>query len=213
MANEGVVKQRGTDSSGRPIYMTNYMADFWEAVVADLGFRPVITQGAWMARVPGGGAENSAGFPDAGGCLDWRTWNLTTDQSAKVVRTIRRHGAGAWRRYKSQGMSEDHGHLVLGTDPGISVAALGQWREYLAGGDGLSGDGKDYEWRPNPLVLEPPEGDDMGYTEDELTDIIRGAVRAELANAGETIKLDVGKPRKWSLETVAATLLGRGRQG
>ena len=206
MANEGVVEQRGTDSSGRPILMTRYMHDFWEGVVDDLGFRPVITQGAWMARVPGGGAENSEGFHDAGGCLDYRTRDLTLAQNLAVIRTIRLHGAGAWRRYRSQGMSEDHGHLVLGTDPGISIAALGQWREYLAGGDGLTGTAPDYEWRPNPLVLQPPEGDDMKAEDwDRLEKLLDKKVEAVLDGLGD-VKIDVGAGSKWSLSRVLTVL-------
>lgn len=177
----------GTDSSGRAILMTVRMRDWWETVVTELGFRPVITQGAWMARVPGGGAENSKGYHDGGGCLDLRVWNLTTAQAKKVVRVGRDNGAGTWRRYKGQGMDEDHIHLVLGSDFGLTDAAAAQWREYVAGGDGLAGDSPDYEYRPDPLVLEPPEVE-MAFTEEDLRRFIREEVAAELDRAVETKK-------------------------
>lgn len=188
MSDDGEVSRYGTDSSGRPILMTRYMAEWWEDVVDDLGFRPVITQGAWMARVPGGGAENSEGYHDAGGCLDLRVWDRTQIERERMVRVTRLHAAGGWRRYKSQGMSEDHFHLVLGTDPGISVPALRQWQEYLAGGDGLTGTAPDYEWRPDPIVTKPPEGDEM---KDADWDRLDKMLDAKLANLGD-VKVDLG---------------------
>jgi hypothetical protein len=151
------VDKYGIDSSGRAILMTAYMAAWWEGVVDALGFRPVITQGAWMARVPGGGAENSEGFHDGGGCLDLRVWDRTPLERLAMVKAIRLHGAGGWRRYKVQGMTEDHLHLVLGTDHGLTDGAAAQWRDYIDGRDGLADNGPDYEWRPSPLVLTPPE--------------------------------------------------------
>jgi hypothetical protein len=176
----------GTDSSGRAILMTRRMSDWWEGVVSELGFRPVITQGAWMARVPGGGAENSKGYHDGGGCLDIRTRDLTRVQQLAWVRVCRERGAGAWRRFVFQGMDEDHGHLVLGSDFGLTDNAAQQWREYLAGGDGLAGSGSDYEWRPDPIVTEPPVEDDMPYTKEELVAIVQAGVRAELERPTET---------------------------
>lgn len=168
------VRNRGTDSSGRAILMTDYMADWWEQVVADLGFRPVITQGAWMARVPGGGAENSQGYHDGGGCLDLRTWDRTPAQREQMVRVIRLNGAAGYRRYTWQGMDEDHFHLTLGTDHGLTSGARFQWSEYIAGRDGLASRGKDYEWRPSPLVLTPPkkEWDEMA-SKDEIREVFR----------------------------------------
>lgn len=187
----------GTDSSGRAILMTRYMADWWEDVVSELGFRPVITQGAWMARVPGSGAENSKGYHDGGGCLDIRTRDLTEPQRLQWVKVCRRRGAGAYRRYKSQGMEEDHGHLVLGSDYGLTANAAAQWREYLAGGDGLLGGAPDYEWRPDPIVTKPPEEDEMkaedwerlqNMLDAQRKSIVADFLTATITKAGDTVK-------------------------
>jgi hypothetical protein len=149
------VRDHGTDTSGRPILMTEFMAAWWEAIVADLGFRPTIVQGAFMSRL-GGGASASAGYHDAGGCLDLRTWDLTDTQQQAVIRATRWGGAGSWIRDAKHGGMDPHIHLVLGSDAPLAPGASWQWLAYLNGGDGLSGGGRDYHPRPTPLVTEPP---------------------------------------------------------
>lgn len=150
----------GTDTSGRGVYMTKYMRAWWERVVEDLGFEPTIVQGAFMTR-NGGGASDSAGYHDQGGCLDLRTWDRTADELEQMVRTLRRFGAAAWRRDVAHGGMDPHLHFVLGTDQPLDSGAAYQWRQYLAGRDGLASNGSDYEWRPDPLVTEPPQEDPM----------------------------------------------------
>ena len=146
----------GTDSSGRPILMTRRMRRWWRRVCRRLGFTPVIVQGAFMARV-GGGAKDSAGYHDGGGCLDLRTRDLTDAKIERLVRVLRLMGAAAWVRDERHGM-EPHIHLVLGYDFDLSAGARNQWRDYIAGWDGLARRGRDYHWRPNPMVpLPPPE--------------------------------------------------------
>ncbi|NYD43924.1 hypothetical protein [Nocardioides panaciterrulae] len=151
------VHRYGTDTSGRGIYLTAYMHDWWQAVVADLGFEPTIVQGAFMTR-NGGGAAASAGYHDQGGCMDVRIWDLTGSQVDKLVRTIREHGGGAWRRDKTpqHGGMDPHCHITLGTDQPLSAGAAASWRSYLAGCNGLANNAPDYEWRPRPLVTTPP---------------------------------------------------------
>lgn len=150
------VIQRGVDSSGRPMYATAYMWAWWDGVCERLGFAPVVTQAAFMSRVPGGGADASAGVHNEGGCFDLRTWNLTTDQKAQVVRECRRSGAAAYLRDEQHGGMTEHIHLCLGTDRPLASGAAWQWSEYQAGRDGLASRGPDYHWRPDPLVLVPP---------------------------------------------------------
>lgn len=150
------VRRRGTDSSGRGIYATDYMWSWWGDVCKELGFTPVITQGAWMTKA-GGGARDSAGYHDGGGTFDLRVWNLTDQQVAKTIRTLRRHGAAAWlRNAEHGGFTDPHIHFVLGSDFGLSSGARSQWASYVAGRDGLASNGADYHWRPTPLVLKPP---------------------------------------------------------
>lgn len=160
------VIQHGTDPNGRPIYMTRYMAEWWERVTDELGFDPTIVQGAFMARA-GGGAAASAGYHDLAGCLDLRVWDRSEEQVQRMIRVLRQMGAAAWLRDERHGM-DDHIHLVLGTDHPLTVGASYQWRQYVRGRDGLAGDGPDYHGRPSPLVLEPPEEDPMADYEGQL---------------------------------------------
>lgn len=152
---ETTVVRVGTDSSGRPIFMTRYMRRWWRRVVTRLGFTPTITQGAWMVKA-GGGAAASAGYHDGGGCLDIRVWDLTPVQQRRLVRLVRDMGAGGWIRDKERGGMEPHFHLVLGSDSGLSAGARAQWQDYLNGLDGLASRGPDYHWRPDPLKTTPP---------------------------------------------------------
>lgn len=166
----------GTDTSGRAVYMTKYMRAWWLRVTEELGFEPTIVQGAFMARA-GGGASDSAGYHDGAGCLDLRTWDRTADEIDQTIRVLRRYGAAAWRRDQRHGM-DPHIHFVLGTDRPLDGGAAYQWRQYLDGRNGLASNGPDYEWRPCPLVTEPPE-DDMFSDDDRATlDATREAVAA-----------------------------------
>lgn len=157
------VRRRGADPNGRPILASDYLWSWWQARVLDLGFNPTIVQGSWMSRVPGGGASASAGYHDRGGCFDLRVWDLRIGQAEQVVRNLRLHGAAAWLRDHRHGM-DPHIHFVLGSDDELAPGARAQWSAYLDGRDGLAGGGRDYEWRPSPLILTPPrEDDDMPY--------------------------------------------------
>lgn len=191
------VVRYGVDTSGRPILMSAQMRDWWERVVDDLGYEPVIVQGAWMSRIPGGGARASAGYHDKGGCLDLRTWDHTPEQAANLVRVLREWGAGAWRRDERHGM-DPHLHLVAGWDADLATGAATQWRQYLAGRDGLTSNGPDYEWRPTPLVLTPPEDDMADYADQldgidkKLDALLKGQDKAQRQNAairGKVTKL------------------------
>ena len=201
------VASRGIDTSGRAILMSQFMADWWQAVVDRLGWEPVIVQGAWMSRIPGGGASASAGYHDMGGCLDIRTHDLTTAKIDQLVRVLRRHGAAAWRRDQQHGGMDPHLHFVLGADADLAPGAADQWLDYRAGGNGLTGSsaGPDYEWRPKPLVLTPPE--EMFMLNDADKQFIKETVDAAVKEAVAANKLDVGKQFKWSDDTVAKNVL------
>lgn len=159
------VQRRGVDSSGRDIWATNFMWDWWQGVCLDLGFTPTIVQGSFMVR-NGGGADASAGYHDQGGCFDLRTWDLSAERVQQVVRTLRLHGAAAWLRDQTHGGFDPHIHFVLGDDRPLAAGAAAQWRSYLAGRDGLASNGPDYHWRPDPLVLHAPE-DDLPLNDDD----------------------------------------------
>lgn len=155
MANAYARVRRGTDSSGRPVYLNARMDAALKVVEADLKRRkqpmPIITQGAYMKDV-GGGASASAGYHDGGGALDFRTRHLTSEQTGELVRSLRRHGWAAWLRNKQHGgFTDPHVHAVLLGDKQAAKGALSQMAEYKAGGDGLAGSGKDYHARPKTI--------------------------------------------------------------
>lgn len=155
------VRYLGQDSSGRGLYMTQWMLDVFNAIkrhplVDDFAWKITVVQGAFMWK-NGGGAGASDGFHNYGGCLDIRSWNLTTDEINRFVRASRMLGFAMWRRdysWRHGGMSP-HIHGALGSDYPLGLAAV-SWSSYLNGGDSLSGTGGDYEWRPSPLVTYPP---------------------------------------------------------
>lgn len=166
--NDYTVQQYGTDSSGRPIFLTTFMHEWIQARQDALGFPLVIVQGAFMTRA-GGGAKDSSGYHDQAGCVDFRTHDLTRSQIDRLVREFRDNGGAVWRRDKTakHGGMDPHAHLTLGDDSPLSDGARISWHSYTTGGDGLAGPGRDYEYRPHPLVLTPPE-EDMALSEDDV---------------------------------------------
>lgn len=180
------------DSSGRPIRMNFRMKAAYDVVCERLGFKPVITQGAYMAMVPGGGAEDSGGFHDAGGCIDTRTWNIDSDEERRVIRVARSIGWAVWRRDKSAkhgGFDEEHMHWVLLGDEEAASGALGQMAEYRAEGNGLGG--PDYHWRPDPI----PTFDYEAYLEDQMPsvhDLLSAELNPDEAKS-ETVRTALNK--------------------
>lgn len=157
--------------------MSDYLNDWWEGVVRECGFRPLILQGSWMERVPGGGADASAGFHDKGGPLDVHTKPLTSIQKVALILAVREGGGVGWIRDEEHGGFEEHGHLLLGSDFDLSTGSAWQWLNYIHGGDGLDdGSGRDYHPRPDPLVITPPGAYLEGLydmTEERLRQIVR----------------------------------------
>ena len=155
MANAYTRVRRGTDSTGRPILLNARMDAALKEVEADLRRRgmpaPIITQGAYM-RDAGGGASQSAGYHDGGGALDFRVRHLTDPEVSRLIRSLREHGWAAWLRNTKHGRFKDpHVHAVLLGDREAASGAKQQMAEYEAGGDGLTGNGKDYHWRPEKI--------------------------------------------------------------
>lgn len=197
------VSKYGTDSSGRDIYMTAHMHDWLEARWANLGFEVAIEQGAFMLR-NGGGAANSQGFHDLAGCIDFRTRDMSDAKIDAMVKEFRDHGGALWRRDLTprHGGMPKHAHLTLGSDFPLSEGAIVSWHSYVTGGDGLGAgpgrpsDARDYEYRPNPLVLVPPEEDMPNYREWQPAD--RQALAQDIADAvwAQTIQVEgEAKPR------------------
>jgi hypothetical protein len=149
------VRKYGTDSSGRPIYLSVGLKAAFDEVCRRAKVTPTIIQGAYMAKV-GGGAGASAGTHDEGACIDTRTWDLTTRQRRRLIRWGRRCGFQAvWFRNQRHGGFDEHCHWNYGGDKDATADARWQWFEYKAGRDGLASRGRDYHWRPDPIPTYP----------------------------------------------------------
>ena len=121
-----------------------------EDTAARLGYPDglTITQGSYNA----GGVSASAGTHDGGGVVD-----LSDFEHTRKVRELRRTGFAAWYRPTVPGLWPAHIHAVLIGNRKLSASAQAQVTEYLAGYDGLAGDGRDtgprefvhhrYSWR------------------------------------------------------------------
>lgn len=164
----------GTDSSGRPIRMSQTFYAAWLQVCDVLGFTPVITQGGWM----GDGAAGASGTTHDGDALDLRIWNLTRTQTELVVKVLRAHAIEAWVRDKHHGGFDDpHIHAIPGAWAHPSPSALRQWINGAAGRDGLRGNGPDYH--PYPLATTPPEDWIDMATKQEVRTIVREEIARE----------------------------------
>ena len=97
-----------------------------------------VTQGSWSTRVEQSGSTHSgAGVVDIA--------NLSEAQIDKVVAAWRMTCAGrgtGWKRLPSQGNWPLHAHLVLVTSE-TAESAINQYKSYLKGGNGLSGNTPD----------------------------------------------------------------------
>lgn len=192
MALPAGVRQHGLDSSNRPIYASDEMWAVWLLVLAHprverFADKVTITQGAWMAYVPGGGADASSGYHDEDGTFDLRVWNLEDDEVADLIWVLRFYGgAAAWlRNLEHGGFKDAHIHLVFCWLSRLSAGARSQVAVYKSGRSGLASNGSDYHPRPSPLVLTPPEEDPMADYAAQL-DKIQEIASAAAATATRT---------------------------
>ena len=197
------VRRRGTDTSGRAILMTDYAWHVWTVgVLNDPRVKPfawkiIIVQGAFMARL-GGGATASAGVHDKAGCWDIRTWNLTLAEQLILVRVCREVALAIWRRDKTpqRGNMDPHAHITFGADHPLATGAVASWRGYLNNENGLASRGRDYEWRPSPLVTKPPA---WIFEEDEMasTEALQALARIEAMVGDVATELDQFREVSW----------------
>lgn len=99
-----------------------------------LGYDLTIAQGSYNA----GGVAASGGTHDGGGVVD-----LDPYQWRRKVRVLRMVGFAAWYRPAIPHLWGAHIHAVLIGNRRLSAAARAQVTEYLAGYDGLAGNGLD----------------------------------------------------------------------
>lgn len=138
------------------------------AVEQRLGYDLTVTQGSYNA----GGVSASAGTHDGGGVVDLAAWD-----HVRKVRELRRVGFAAWYRPAITGLWPAHIHAVLIGNAKLAPSARAQVAAYLAGRDGLAGNGPDtgpreftahrFTWRTGEKAL--------------------GRVRALLARAAATL--------------------------
>lgn len=174
------VVQRGTDSSGRPVYATEACWAVWDACCDELGFVPTIVQGGHLRD----GADASAGT-HLGDAFDLRTWDRTATERAHMIRVFRAHAFAYWERTAAQGF-DPHAHMVPGPWASPAPQALDQWNDYLLGLNGLANRGNDYHPTPNPLVTTPPE-DTLNATQDQRLKDVENAV-TDLRQAADRIE-------------------------
>lgn len=127
-----------------------------------------VTQGSYQG---GGGEELSAGTHDRGGAVDLRWCGHD-----RCIRALRQAGMAAWHRTPAQGPWPDHIHAVVIGHPDLAPSAARQITAYLAGRNGLSGNGADDGPRlspiPRPIWPYPPE-DPMTQYADQLDAILK----------------------------------------
>jgi hypothetical protein len=152
------IRTIGVDGSGRPIKMTARMSQAFDAACDKSGVTPDIVQGAYMGSA---GAPASAGTHERSGCLDLRTWNLTTGQREAWMRAARSIGWAAWYRTTAQGF-DPHLHVLLLGEPDMHPGRINQEEQYRRGLNGLASGGADDFWRPDPIpTYQCSEEDDM----------------------------------------------------
>lgn len=123
-----------------------------EQTAKRLGYTLTLLQGSYHT-----GVAASAGTHDGGGVVD-----LAPYDAARKVRELRRAGFAAWHRPAIPGVWDEHIHAVLIGNARLSSSAKAQVAEYLAGYDGLAGNGRDtgprdfvrarFTWRVGPKV-------------------------------------------------------------
>ena len=109
-----------------------------------------VGQGSWA------NGSMSAGTHSGGSALDIMFAGVNKKQRKAIVKWARKAGFAAWpREGAAWGTNNDHAHLILlPTGKGKTNASNGakdQQRSYLAGRDGLAGDGPDTSPRPKPI--------------------------------------------------------------
>jgi hypothetical protein len=105
-----------------------------------------LTQGSFSHSV---GA--SAGTHDGPGAFDMYTRSYSAAQKETIGLALRQVGFASWLRRKSQGPWDEHWHgIAIGTK-GLPSVAASQVRNYLDGLNGLKGNGKDTDRRPEEI--------------------------------------------------------------
>ncbi len=104
------------------------------------------TQGSWSSSV-----NASAGTHEGAGVVDFRTWHMTPQQRAYMVRCLKDVGQAAWYRTTEQGF-DPHVHVCDRVTTNMAPAAVWQVKQFDLGRTGLASNRKDPTYRPSPSV-------------------------------------------------------------
>lgn len=120
-----------------------------------------LTQGSWSH------VGASAGTHEGPGAFDMYTSGYSASQQEIIGLALRRVGFASWRRTPDQGAWGTHWHgIAMGTE-GLPSVARQQVASYRRGDDGLRGDGRDDQPRPEHIrtweQYLQDRGDDSGY--------------------------------------------------
>lgn len=145
------------------------------------------------------GVAASAGTHDKDGVVDVEVEGMGWRDAERFMREC---GWACWYRFPPTFGSHLHA-VSLGCPGPVGIYVPAQVDDYYRHALGLKGQhdsGDDPTWHPadiNRTVFDYPAWEDpMPYTEDELTALIRAAVKAELADAGETVRVKDGSSNK-----------------
>ena len=163
------VVQRGLDSSGRPCKETKFAWQCIDRVNEVLGGKMVVIQGSFMAGI---GASASEGTHNKAGCVDIRTWNLTTSERNLMIHEARRLGAAAWYRTQAQGF-DPHSHWVIIGDQPLADLAASQVDMYKKGYNGLGwyAHKDDFPYRPDPIRAYQYQEDNMANADQVMQEL------------------------------------------
>lgn len=184
----GTVAKRGTDTSGRPILMSDalYVVHLcFLTLLGPLAEKTYVSQGSWM-KLAGGGAKDSASVHNEGGALDYSIKAMTVDEVEEFTWQGRQIGLIIWPRGPRYGQPDwdYHAHAAAPWDTPVNSNITWQGREYVADRDGLLSRRPDYMRRPSPLILTPPKEITMAG----IADLVEAAVTQSLKdNAGDAV--------------------------
>jgi hypothetical protein len=105
-----------------------------------------LTQGSFSHSV-----KASSGTHDGPGAFDMYTSGYSGAQKETIGLALRRVGFASWLRRESQGPWGEHWHGIAMGTKGLPALAAGQVESYLDGGNGLRGNGKDTDRRPEQI--------------------------------------------------------------
>jgi hypothetical protein len=106
-----------------------------------------LTQGSFSHSV---GA--SAGTHKGPGAFDMYTRDYSGDQKKIIGMALRKVGFASWLRRESQGPWDEHWHGIAIGAKGLPSAAASQVDDYRDGGNGLRGNGRDTDPRPDRIL-------------------------------------------------------------